>query len=166
MIKLFYKLSFLVLTLSILFSCAKENNKISDQKLVNELYARIYFPDTIIVDKYYSDGYVEYSLPEFNEYELRYKEKAMRSLKFYLTVDTIWYEDALPDDKVTDTIWSENKNKIKLFNIAISKPGIYYLSGNIRDEILFDTIPNNTNKKFPGYALSSFVSKKIVVINK
>src|SRR5690606_18405639 len=109
---------------------------------------------------------IKYNHPTFNEFENKFKEKALRSLIFCLTIDSVKYEEFVPDDKIKDTIWSRESDRINFFPFSISKPGVYYLSGNIIDEILFDTIQKSKNEKLPGYKISSFVSKKIIVVNK
>jgi len=148
------------------FSCRKDTAKITEQRPIIDIYATVHIPDTIISMQTYRDGYIQYEHPVFNEYEEQYKGKTKRYLTFYLTVDTVQYDDFLPDDKIKDTLRSWQGDKIQLFPFHIGKPGTYYISGNIIDEIVFDTISNNQTEKLPGYQMSSFIDKKIVVVGK
>lgn len=158
---------FVILSLGLIFfSCKKDDIKITEQRPVIDIYATIHFPDTIIAGQTYRDGYIQYEHPIFDEYEEQYKKKTSRLLTFCLTVDTIKYDGFLPDDKIKDTIWSREGDIIQFFPFHIGKPGTYYLSGNIIDEIVFDTISSSKNEKLPGYRISSFVDKKIVVLGK
>jgi len=157
---------FFLPALLVQFSCKKDNTKITEQRSIVDIYATINFPDTIIAGQTYRDGYIQYEHPIFDEYEEQYKGKTSRLLTFCLTVDTMKYDGFLPDDKIKDTIWSREGDIIQFFPFHIGKPGTYYLSGNIIDEIVFDTISSNKNEKLPGYRMSSFVDKKIVVLGK
>jgi|SRR5690606_2279906 len=148
------------------FSCKKEITKVTEQRPIIDIFATIHIPDTLVAGQTFRDGYIQYAHPKFNKYEELYEGKTSRFLTFYLTVDTLQYDDFLPDNKIKDSIHSRQGDKIKFFPFHIGKQGTYYISGNIVDEILFDTISSNKNEKLPGYRMSSFIDKKIVVIEK
>jgi len=150
----------------LLLSCEKEKqtNRNSDKTI--DFYGQLVFPDTIFVDEYYK-SHIDYSHPEFDEYHLNKNLRILRSLTFHFTIDTVRYDSGLIENKVKDSIWSSSQNKIELYKIAMSKPGIHYISGYIDDKILIDSLNGNIRGgKLPGHLFRSYLTKKVVVIDK
>src|SRR5690606_404404 len=148
-------------------SIEKKITVIEESRSKVDFYGQLVFPDTIVVDEYYK-SHIDYAHPKFDEYHLNKDIRVLRSLTFYFTIDTVRYDAGVIENKIKDSIFSSNKNKIELYKIAISKPGVHYISGYIDDEILIDSLNNNNNKdgKLPGHLFRSHLTKKVVVISK
>lgn len=160
------KIQYLLTIIILLIGCGreKENDLNNDNEI--DFYGQLIFPDTIFVNDYY-ESYIDYSHPKFDEYHLNNNHRIIRSLTFYFTIDTVRYDSGLIENEVKDSVFSSNKNKIELYKIAISKPGVHYISGYIKDKILIDSLNQNMEVgKLPGLLFSSYLTKKVVVIDK
>lgn len=165
MVKLI-KIKCTVIITLLLLGCGKERETNQNKGKTVDFYGQLIFPDTIFVDDYYK-SYIDYSHPRFDEYHLNKNNRIVRSLTFYFTIDTVRYDSGVVENEIKDSIFSSNKSKIELYKIAISKPGVHYISGYIDDEILIDSLNNDTKKgKLPGYSFRSYLTKKVVVIDK
>ncbi|MDN3706035.1 hypothetical protein QW060_02695 [Myroides ceti] len=150
----------------LIVGCNRVNETKQNKEEIDGFYGQLIFPDTIFSDTFYK-SYIDYSYPEFDSYHLNDNHKIIRSLAFYFTIDTVRYDIGMIENKIEDSVFSSNKNKIELYKIAISTPGIKYISGYIDDEILIDSLNRDSKKgKLPGYLFRSYLTKKVVVLER
>lgn len=148
-------------------SCKKDLNNIESNKEKN-FYAKVNFPDTIYLNKYYN-GKINYrNALDTITASLNNPEK-YRFIDFaFLRTDNINYNEDYLKKIVTDTFTSENNRIIPLYNIFFDKLGVNYIDGIITDQVSIEGGgKDKAGKPMTRIITNEFrVSHKVIVVKK